>query len=95
MRRFALKRFVQMPNESTPVTSTTPKSFEEKLVRIDAIVKALESGNVELARATELFREGKALARECDTLIKSAQEEIDRAIAPDRVPDDLGDDAPF
>lgn len=70
-----------MPNETTP-TGQTPESFEAKLERIDAIVKALESGSVELARATELFREGKSLARECDALIKTAQTEIDRAMAP-------------
>jgi exodeoxyribonuclease VII small subunit len=56
-----------------------PETFEAKLARIDAIVKQLESGTVELQRATELFKEGKTLSRECDTLLKSAQEQIDRA----------------
>ena len=56
-----------------------PKTFEEKLARIDAIVKELEGGTVELQRATELFKEGKTLARECETLLKSAQTQIDEA----------------
>lgn len=56
-----------------------PQNFEAKLARIDAIVKELESGNVELQRATELFAEGKTLARECEELLKVAQEQIDRA----------------
>ncbi|HEY1681538.1 MAG TPA: exodeoxyribonuclease VII small subunit [Candidatus Tumulicola sp.] len=56
-----------------------PETFEAKLARIDAIVKQLESGTVELQRATELFKEGKTLSRECETLLKSAQEQIDRA----------------
>jgi exodeoxyribonuclease VII small subunit len=56
-----------------------PETFEVKLARIDAIVKQLESGTVELQRATELFKEGKTLSRECETLLKSAQEQIDRA----------------
>lgn len=56
-----------------------PETFEAKLARIDAIVKQLESGTVELQRATELFKEGKTLSRECETLLKSAQEAIDRA----------------
>jgi exodeoxyribonuclease VII small subunit len=54
-------------------------TFEAKLARIDEIVKQLEAGSVDLQRATELFKEGKALARECDALLKTAQEQIDRA----------------
>jgi len=84
-----------MLNEDTPSPAQTPKTFEAKLERIDAIVKALEGGNVELARATELFREGKTLAAECDALLKSAQTEIDRAMAPATGSNELEDDAPF
>lgn len=58
-----------------------PQTFEQKLARIDAIVKELEGGTVELQRATELFKEGKALARECETLLKTAQTQIDDAMA--------------
>ena len=58
-----------------------PKTFEQKLARIDAIVKELEGGTVELHRATELFKEGKVLARECEALLKSAQAQIDEAMA--------------
>jgi exodeoxyribonuclease VII small subunit len=54
-------------------------TFEAKLARIDDIVKQLETGSVDLQRATELFKEGKTLARECDALLKTAQEQIDRA----------------
>jgi exodeoxyribonuclease VII small subunit len=56
-----------------------PATFEAKLARIDEIVKQLETGSVDLQRATELFKEGKSLARECDSLLKTAQEQIDRA----------------
>jgi exodeoxyribonuclease VII small subunit len=56
-----------------------PQNFEAKLARIDAIVKELENGNVELQRATELFSEGKTLARECEELLRVAQEQIDKA----------------
>lgn len=55
------------------------QTFEEKLARIEAIVKELEGGTVELQRATELFKEGKALSRECEALLKTSQDEIDRA----------------
>jgi exodeoxyribonuclease VII small subunit len=58
-----------------------PQTFEEKLARIDSIVKELEGGTVELQRATQLFKEGKVLARECEALLKNAQEQIDEATA--------------
>ena len=58
-----------------------PATFEEKLARIDAIVKELEAGTVDLGRATELFKEGKALARDCEQLLKGAQEQIDKAVS--------------
>ena len=63
------------------MTSRLPQTFEEKLARIDAIVKELEGGTVELQRATGLFKEGKVLARECEQLLKAAQEQIDEAAA--------------
>jgi exodeoxyribonuclease VII small subunit len=66
------------------MTDKLPKTFEQKLARIDAIVKELEGGTVELQRATELFKEGKLLARDCEALLKSAQEQIDEAMAEPR-----------
>ena len=79
-----------------------PKTFEEKLARIDAIVKELEGGTVELGRATELFKEGKTLSRECEALLKSAQAQIDEAMAEpqarrvaDERLDELDDQVPF
>lgn len=55
-------------------------AFEQKIARLEAIVKELEQGNVELDRAVALFKEGKTLAGECDALLKTAQEQIDRAM---------------
>jgi exodeoxyribonuclease VII small subunit len=65
------------------MSNPLPQTFEQKLARIDAIVKELESGTVELQRATELFKEGKTLSRECEALLKSAQDEIEKAAATD------------
>ncbi|HVA29480.1 MAG TPA: exodeoxyribonuclease VII small subunit [Candidatus Baltobacteraceae bacterium] len=62
------------------MSNGVPKSFEEKLDRIDAIVKELESGRVELDRAIELFKEGKTLTRECEQLLRGAQEQVDKAL---------------
>jgi len=54
-----------------------PASFETKLARIEEIVRELESGNVKLDRAIELFKEGKALTAECEALLRSSQQQID------------------
>ena len=58
----------------------TPGEFEQKIARLEAIVKELESGNVELDRAVALFKEGKSISAECEQLLKGAQEQIDRAM---------------
>jgi exodeoxyribonuclease VII small subunit len=69
------------------MSSRLPQTFEAKLARLDAIVKELEGGTVELQRATELFKEGKTLSRECEALLKSAQEQIDEATAEAKSPE--------
>jgi exodeoxyribonuclease VII small subunit len=77
------------------MSERTPKTFEEKLDRIDAIVKELEAG-VDLDRAILLFKEGKTLARDCEALLKNAQEQIDQAMAEPTRPDgDVENQIPF
>lgn len=76
-----------------------PGNFEQKLARIDAIVKDLDGGDVELKRATELFKEGKTLVRECEKILKNAQDQINDAMS-ERTPDasatsDSDDQVPF
>jgi exodeoxyribonuclease VII small subunit len=83
------------------MSNRLPRTFEEKLARIDTIVKELEGGTVELQRATELFKEGKVLARECEALLKSAQQQIDEATADSKSSEqrggerELSDELPF
>lgn len=63
------------------------QTFEQKLARIEHIVRELEGGTTELARATELFKEGKTLVSECDTLLKGAEaqiDELDRSLDSDK-----------
>ncbi len=62
------------------MAETSPGAFEQKIARLEAIVKDLENGDTELDRAVALFKEGKSLARECEVLLKVAQEQIDRAM---------------
>ena len=64
-----------------------PMTFEAKLERIDAIVKELENGDVELDRSVALFKEGKTLAAECQKMLGEMQEQVDRAMAADKGPE--------
>jgi exodeoxyribonuclease VII small subunit len=73
----------------------TPGAFEQKVARLEAIVKELESGTVELDRAVALFKEGKSLAGECEELLKGAQSQIDRAMEQGAPPPADTDDIPF
>jgi exodeoxyribonuclease VII small subunit len=63
------------------MNNDSSNSFESKLARIDAIVKELETNQVPLDRAIELFKEGKDLTRQCEALLKNAQEQVDRAMS--------------
>jgi exodeoxyribonuclease VII small subunit len=62
------------------MNNDSSNSFESKLARIDAIVKELETNQVPLDRSIELFKEGKDLTRQCEALLKNAQEQVDRAM---------------
>ncbi len=80
-----------MPDQS-------PATFEQKIARLEAIVKELEHGNIELDKAVALFKEGKVLSQECETLLKGAQAQIDKVMeqqngAPQ--PEAAEDDIPF
>jgi len=62
------------------MSEAVSQSFEQKLARIDDIVKQLESNSVPLDKAVELFQEGKRLSAECEALLKNAQATLDKAM---------------
>lgn len=57
--------------------------FEASLHRLEEIVKQLEGDKITLDDSVKLFREGKELARRCETLLKAAQDSIDVASRTD------------
>ena len=70
-------------------------AFEQKVAELEAIVKELEGGSVELDRAVELFKKGKALANDCEKLLKGAQDQIDRAMEQNGAQPVSDDEIPF
>ncbi|MCA1580771.1 MAG: exodeoxyribonuclease VII small subunit [Acidobacteria bacterium] len=60
--------------------SSRPKkerTFEEAMDRLEAIVSEIESDGLGLERQFELFQEGMALARFCDTKLTDVQKSVD------------------
>ncbi|MHC1693952.1 MAG: exodeoxyribonuclease VII small subunit [Eubacteriales bacterium] len=51
-------------------------SFEQALVRLEMIIKSLESGNTPLDQSLELYEEGVALVRQCNGKLDNASQRI-------------------
>ena len=72
------------------------QSFEESLLRLDEIVKALEQGEVPLDRALTLFEEGTKLLKSCGRQLDQAEQKVVRLMkgeegAPAELPFDGGE----
>jgi exodeoxyribonuclease VII small subunit len=59
-------------------------SFEVALARLEAIIEKLDDGNLPLAQALALYKEGNALAKRCRTLLTEAEVEVKEALASDK-----------
>src|SRR5262245_12846311 len=53
------------------------QSFESSLASLERIVANLESGDLPLERAMELFEEGVALARRCQSQLGDAERKVE------------------
>lgn len=55
-------------------------SFEKALAELEAIVKQLEEGKVELEESIALYERGAALKAHCEGKLKAAQERIEKIV---------------
>jgi exodeoxyribonuclease VII small subunit len=55
----------------------TIKDFESALSELDAIVKALEEGDLPLEKSLELYERGVQLARFCHARLEGAERRIE------------------
>jgi len=63
------------------------KSFENNMVRLEQIVRAMERGDVPLEESLKLFQEGTELVRSCNELLENAQLQVKMIMtAPDGSP---------
>ncbi|UCE02683.1 MAG: exodeoxyribonuclease VII small subunit [Candidatus Latescibacterota bacterium] len=54
--------------------------FEASMQKLDRIVQELETPQVPLERAIELFEEGLKLGEECSTLLEKAQARVEKLL---------------
>lgn len=54
------------------------KTFEEKMQRLEEIVRAMERGDVALEESLKLFQEGTELVRDCGKLLEDAKMQVSK-----------------
>ena len=63
------------------------KSFEEALSELEAIVKELESGNVNLDDAINKYGEAMKLVKVCEDKIKNAEDMVVKIVKDNKAED--------
>jgi len=56
------------------------QSFEESMLRLEQIVRAMERGDVALEESLKLFQEGTQLVQTCTKLLDDAQLQIKKVM---------------
>jgi exodeoxyribonuclease VII small subunit len=62
-----------------------PRSYEDAVERLEAIIARLDSGQAELRETLELCREGKALVEYCKAELDAVSGELERLDLDDLV----------
>ena len=65
------------------MTETESIQFEEAMEKLEVIVAKLESGDVPLEQAIELFQEGMRLSRICSQKLESVERKIEMLLEED------------
>ncbi|MFZ5434568.1 MAG: exodeoxyribonuclease VII small subunit [Calditrichota bacterium] len=77
--------------QSQKSTSAEPKSFEEALHKLEALVEELEGGDIPLEQSVKVFQDGQKLIAFCEQKLKAAEQALKQlAREADEM---LGDDA--
>lgn len=58
-------------------------NFEDKLAELETIVEKLENGQLSLDESLELFEHGITLSRECNNILKSTRQKVEKLIEED------------
>ncbi len=69
-----------MPDDAQDKPAETPPSFEAGLRELEAIVKEMESGELPLERALQLFERGMELSARCRKQLEEAETRVEMLI---------------
>ena len=56
-------------------------TFEESMLRLEQIVKTMETGDISLEESLKLFQEGTELARSCGKILEDAKLQVTTVLA--------------
>lgn len=56
------------------------KTFEENMIRLEQIVRAMERGDVALEESLKLFQEGTQLVQDCGKLLDEAELQVKKIV---------------
>ena len=56
------------------------KTFEQSMIRLEQIVRAMERGDVALEESLKLFQEGTELVRNCGKLLDEAELQVKKVM---------------
>ncbi len=63
---------------TAPQTDVSSLSFEKAVEELEAIVSALERGDVALDKSIEIYERGEALKKHCEALLGAAENRIEK-----------------
>ena len=58
-------------------SNETPGTFEDSIAALERIVGQLQSGDLPLDRALELFEQGVGLSRQCQSQLEAAERKVE------------------
>lgn len=70
-------RSLNRSNKYMANVKAQPASFEDSLSKLESIVSQLESGDLPLERALEIFEDGVGLARLCQSHLAEAERKVE------------------
>ena len=74
---------------------TEPRTFEQSLSELEALVERMESGELSLEESLGAFEQGIALTRNCQQALQAAEQKVEilTARTPDAATEPFEDDA--
>ena len=58
----------------------SPQNFEKSILKLEGLVKNLDSGSLSLEDALTAFQEGVGLVKQCQTLLSQAEQKVELLI---------------